>query len=80
MIRCGSCGMPLHDDTRGTEADGTPSDTYCLACYAKGAFTLPDGPMEAVQARAIDAILAHGVPPLAAKKLTENIAELARWT
>jgi hypothetical protein len=72
--------MPLHDDTRGTEADGTPSDTYCFACYVKGAFTLPDGPMEAVQARAIEAIIAHGVPPLAAKKLTENIAELVRWT
>jgi hypothetical protein len=71
--------MPLNDATRGTESDGKLSDAYCSACYAKGAFTLPDGPMEAVQARAIEAILAQGVPPLAAKKLTENIAELARW-
>jgi hypothetical protein len=35
--------------------------------------------MEAVQARAIEAIVKRGVPPLAAKKLTENIATLARW-
>ncbi len=79
MTRCGSCGMPLNDDTRGTEAGGEPSDVYCSACYVKGAFTLPDGPIEAVQAKAIEAIVAQGVPPLAAKKLTENIAELARW-
>ena len=79
MTRCTSCGMPLNDDTRGTEANGSPSDTYCSACYAKGAFTLPDGPIEAVQARSIAAIIAQGVPPLAAKKLTEKIAELPRW-
>lgn len=79
MARCSSCGMPLNDDTRGTEADEEPSDLYCSACYVKGAFTLPDGPIEAVQARAIEAILKEGVPPLAARKLTEKIAELPRW-
>lgn len=79
MTRCESCGMPLNDDTRGTEADGSPSTNYCKTCYKKGAFTLPDGPMETVQAKAIDAIVAQGVPPLAAKKLTENIATLPRW-
>ena len=79
MTRCDSCGMPLHDDTCGTEADGSPSATYCKICYVKGAFTLPDGPMETVQAKSIDAIVGQGVPPLAAKKLTENIAALPRW-
>ncbi len=79
MTRCDSCGMPLNDDTRGTEADGKASEIYCSACYVKGTFTLPDGPIEAVQAKAIEAIVKQGVPPLAARKLTENIAELARW-
>ena len=79
MTRCDSCGMPLHDDTRGTEADGSPSATYCKTCYSKGAFTLPDGPMEAVAAKAMEAIIGQGVPPLAARKLTEGIATLPRW-
>lgn len=79
MTRCDSCGMPLHDDTRGTDGDGGPSSAYCKTCYVNGAFTLPDGPVESVQALAIDAIVAQGVPPLAAKKLTENIANLPRW-
>jgi hypothetical protein len=71
--------MPLNDDTRGTEAGGEASATYCSSCYAKGSFTLPDGPMDAVQAKSIEAIIAQGVPPLAARKLTEKIAELPRW-
>lgn len=79
MTRCESCGMPLHDDTRGTEADGSPSEKYCKTCYEKGAFTLPDGPIEAVQSKAMEAIIAQGVPPLAARKLTEGIAGLPRW-
>jgi hypothetical protein len=32
-----------------------------------------------VQAKAVDAIISLGVPPLAAHKLTENIATLPRW-
>jgi len=80
MSRCESCGIPLSDDTCGTEADGSPSTSYCKTCYAKGKFTLPDGPMEAVQSKAIEAIVKQGVPPLAARKLTENIASLPRWT
>lgn len=79
MTRCESCGMPLNDDTRGTEADGSPSTFFCATCYKEGAFTLPDGPMEAVQAKAVDAIVAQGVPPLTARRLTESIATLPRW-
>ena len=79
MTRCESCGMPLHDDTRGTESDGSPSEKYCKICYAQGSFVLPDGPIEVVQSKAMEAIIAQGVPPLAARKLTEGIAALPRW-
>ncbi len=36
---CQSCAMPLSDDLRGTEADGSPSPHYCKYCYDKGKFT-----------------------------------------
>ena len=37
---CQSCGMPIFDPSaRGTEADGAPSDDFCMHCYANGQFT-----------------------------------------
>ena len=63
MQRCDSCGVPLNDDNRGTEGDGSASATYCSTCYAKGAFTLPDGTIDDVRAKAVAAIVKQGVPP-----------------
>lgn len=44
--QCQSCGMPLSTpragDCRGTEADGSRSDTWCSLCYRDGAFVDPD--------------------------------------
>lgn len=39
LIMCQSCGMPLTDESRGTEADGSPSADYCSFCYQNGGFT-----------------------------------------
>lgn len=36
---CQSCGMPLTDENRGTNADGSNSEDYCVYCYKKGEFT-----------------------------------------
>jgi len=39
MKFCQSCGMPLTDQVRGTNADGSKSEDYCIFCYKDGAFT-----------------------------------------
>lgn len=31
--------MPLTDENRGTNADGSNSEDYCVYCYKKGEFT-----------------------------------------
>ena len=36
---CQSCGMPLTDDNKGTNADGTQNEDYCIYCYKDGKFT-----------------------------------------
>jgi general stress protein 26 len=36
---CQSCGMPLTDENRGTNADGSRSEDYCTYCYKNGEFT-----------------------------------------
>ncbi len=35
---CQSCGMPLIDDNRGTNADGSRNFDYCIYCYKDGEF------------------------------------------
>ena len=36
---CQSCGMPLTDEIRGTNADGSRNEDYCIYCYKNGEFT-----------------------------------------
>ncbi|MDE6139866.1 MAG: pyridoxamine 5'-phosphate oxidase family protein [Alistipes sp.] len=36
---CQSCGMPLTDDNKGTNADGSLNGDYCAYCYKEGKFT-----------------------------------------
>ncbi len=36
---CQSCGMPLTDDIKGTNADGSRNEDYCIYCYKDGKFT-----------------------------------------
>ncbi len=35
---CQSCGMPLTDQMKGTNADGSISEDYCIYCYKDGQF------------------------------------------
>ncbi len=79
MSRCDSCGMPLNDSTHGTEADGSQSATYCLTCYGDGAFTAPYAAVGEVREAAMAALVAQGVPPLTATRLTSTIESLPRW-
>lgn len=37
---CQSCGMTLSEEQlKGSEADGSKSDAYCMHCYQSGSFT-----------------------------------------
>ena len=39
MKFCQSCGMPLNDENRGINADGSKNEDYCMYCYQNGKFT-----------------------------------------
>ena len=39
MKFCQSCGMPLNEENRGTNADGSKNEDYCMYCYQNGKFT-----------------------------------------
>lgn len=36
---CQSCGMPLTNENKGTNADGRKNEDYCVYCYKEGKFT-----------------------------------------
>lgn len=36
---CQSCGMPLTDTNKGTNADGSSNEEYCTYCYKEGKFS-----------------------------------------
>lgn len=35
---CQSCGMPLTDENKGTNVDGSSNEHYCMYCYRSGKF------------------------------------------
>lgn len=76
---CQSCGMPLNDKTKGTEADGSPSLKYCNLCYEKGKFTQPDATAKEMQETAYKALRQKHWPRFLAHMVTNNIPKLERW-
>ena len=76
---CESCGMPLKDEVKGTEADGTANNKYCMHCYVDGAFTAPNATVEEMRHYSIEGMTGSGWPRFLAKFMTKNIGKLPRW-
>ncbi len=82
---CQSCGMPLTDDTKGTNTDGSSNEDYCTYCYKDGKFT-QDMTMEQMIdlcARFTDEInrqSGQNLPPEQAKEMMRQFfPQLKRW-
>jgi hypothetical protein len=71
--------MPLKDEVKGSERDGTLSDKYCLHCYADGAFTAPDATVDQMREYSIKGMTESGWPKFLARFLTKNTHKLPRW-
>ena len=76
---CESCGMPLKDGVRGTDADRSVSDKYCVHCYQEGAFTAPGATVDEMREYSIKGMTESGWPRFLAKFLTKNTGRLPRW-
>jgi len=76
---CESCGMPLKDGVRGSEADGSLNGQYCKHCYADGAFTWPEATVEEMRQMSIKGMTDGRWPLFVAKFLTKNTKNLPRW-
>jgi predicted amidophosphoribosyltransferase len=82
--QCQSCGMPLHSkkagDCRGTEADGSKSDTWCSLCYENGAFVGGDCSLEEMINIVDRALAEDGRSKLMRWMARKQIPRLERWS
>lgn len=82
---CQSCGMPLTDENRGTNADGSRNEDYCTYCYKCGKFTRDFTMNQMIEfcLQFIDQMNAHtglNLTPLQAKEqMLQYFPHLKRW-
>lgn len=76
---CQSCGMYINDDLRGTNADQTLNEDYCIYCYQNGSF-LYDDTMEEKIEKCIPFHIDETTDENAARqKLLAYFPKLKRW-
>lgn len=79
---CQSCGMPLETpEVLGTEKDGSPSQDYCVHCYAQGTFTAAISMDEMIEFCVPHLVAARPeMSPEAARALMQEMyPRLKRW-
>lgn len=82
---CQSCGMPLDEGNRGTNADGSRNDDYCVYCYKEGKFTQDFSMEEMIEfcARFTDEINRQSgrtlTPEQAKEQMRQFFPYLKRW-
>jgi len=72
--------MPIDKpENRGTEKDGSKSDTYCKYCYQNGAFTDPDMTMQQVLDISISEMRKQHLPENIIQETIRMFPGLKRW-
>lgn len=83
MKQCQSCGMPLQTkkagDCRGTEADGSKSEKWCVLCYENGAFIAGECTLGEMQTIVDNALKEQGSSKLFRWLAIKGIPRLERW-
>ena len=81
--QCQSCGMPLQTkkagDCRGTEQDGTKSETWCTLCYQDGAFMSPDCTLDQMKTIVDNALKEQGSGRIMRWMAQKQLPTLDRW-
>jgi hypothetical protein len=81
--QCQSCGMPLltkkAGDCRGSEADGSKSEKWCVLCFENGAFIGADCTCEQMQDIVDQALKEQGSNALFRWLAKKQIPTLERW-
>ncbi len=77
---CQSCTMPIDNpEDRGTEKDGSKSDTYCKYCYKDGAFTDPGMTLQRMMEIAKAEMKKQHLPDHIIQQSMDMLPRLKRW-
>ncbi|MDE5637609.1 MAG: pyridoxamine 5'-phosphate oxidase family protein, partial [Alistipes sp.] len=82
---CQSCGMPLDEEYKGTNADRSRSEDYCSYCYEEGRFTQDFSMSQMIEfcARFTDQMNEHTdlnlTPEQAKERMRRIFPGLKRW-
>ncbi|MBJ6361455.1 effector binding domain-containing protein [Paenibacillus sp. MAHUQ-46] len=80
MAQCQSCGMPLSNEVRGVEKDGSRSELYCQYCYEDGHFIQPKQTLEGMIEVCTPYLIEQGMPEEQARTLLyQSLPSLKRW-
>ena len=80
MNICQSCSMPIDNTSlAGTEADGTPSSTYCIYCYRRGKFIMPELQLHDMQLIVRDQMKKRHLPQTLIDTALNVLPSLQRW-
>ena len=73
--------MPMSKkDDFGTNADGSRNADYCVHCFNKGGFTLPDMTLEQMIKRIVEFAPKIGMPESKVRAMAKkNLPGLTRW-
>ena len=81
--QCQSCGLPLQTqkvgDCRGTEADGSKSETWCSLCYVNGSFVDPNTTLDQMKAIVDKALQEKGSGRIMRWMAQKQLPTLKRW-
>ena len=78
---CQSCSMPLtKDEEKGTNADGSLNEEYCVYCFVDGSFTKPDQTLAEAIAESEEYADMAGMTKEEVRKYAEaTLPGLKRW-
>lgn len=83
MQQCQSCGMPVQTkkagDCRGTDADGSKNDKWCILCYKDGKFQEPDCTVDQMIEIVDKELKEHGSWFIMRWMAKKQIPKLERW-
>jgi hypothetical protein len=77
---CQSCTLPIDNmEDRGSEIDGSKSETYCKYCYQHGAFTEPDMTLDQMMEIAETEMKKQNLPESIIQLSMNMLPGLKRW-